>query len=278
MTLVRFYICCLDSCTYREIVLTSDTVWYIYWISLEAAIAIIMVSITGFRGLFGASDSTRGSTGRTPTPLLDKISHVSSRMSRYFVWTTNSSQAASRALSSDPNNEEKSIPNAEVSETQAAQRAKPSFFFRWTTHTTNSTIDQSTCNDTDETSKLYKPSSSGTGPATAMRSVDTSGISMPSRAMSPLSSMNHNISPLSSGVGVGGTRTSHNSVEGEELPIFMHSGSVETPRQGAPPKGLDSWAITARRAAMRDYEHRSKLWAKNGRLTPPAESWTFDHS
>ena len=212
-----------------------------------------MVSITGFRGLFGVKDSTSESSGHTPTPLLEIISSASARMSRFFIWTNNSSRAASQSSRGpiSSNSMEKKIPSIKVSETQATHKTNHGFFFRWTNHSGN-TIDQST---------------------TTARSVDTSGVSFPSKAMSPLSSMDHNVSPLSSGVDLGATRTSDSRNDADELPIFMHSGSLEVPRQSASSRGLDGWARTA---ALREYEDRSKRWARKGRLTPPAESWTFD--
>lgn len=240
-------------------------VWYVYWISFEAAIAIIMVSITGFRGIFGSSDSTRGSSGRRmPSYFAEKLSSVSSRMGHFFIWSSESSASATQisdASSDSVNRKEKK---------NAKEIHHSGFFFRWATHTVDDNSERANSDADEITSVTQLRPVSRSASRDVERSVDTTGISMQSK-MSTLSTRNYDVSPLSSGVGIGGARKSSCSDIDErtiELPITRHSPTASELAAPPSPNGLGSWAVAARKAAQADYEDRARAWGRSGQLSP----------
>ena len=268
--------------------LTRRSVWYIYWISFEAAIAIIMVSITGFRGIFGSSGSTRGSSSERTMPftsIAKKITTATSRMGRFFTWSTNSSASRSHVTDEAGNSvNRKEFGSVTTSQVPSQRKRRRSFFFQWTTRAGETTWD--TVDSHDEITSITALRSNPHGQPKIVeppRSTDTTGVSMLSTTMSGLSTTNPVVSPLASGVSMGRShRASHRDLDMQTigLPVPGHYDAIQAPKPAAAkPTGFGSWATAAVQAAQAEYEDRARMWHQNGVLSPasPTSPTSTEH-
>lgn len=239
-----------------------------------------MVSITGFRGIFGVV-SQRGSSGRrTPSYFAKKLATVSSRMGRFFIWNSHASQTEITEMT-------------EATERSGSIQRKHSphsrgFFFKWTTRA-DSTLDSIIDIDriTSITALHSHPVAINTPqppkPAKKRsidRPIEISGISIPSASLSPLSTQNPTVSPLSSYVGTAASRGHDRDSYNVPLAYSYFPGHhSSSPARGTRLVSDAASPSTAHRPifggpsmAQVSWEHRAREWSRSGQLSPDPEA------
>lgn len=77
-------------------IIASDGPWYIFWEAFETSIANLMVSITSFKSIYGGINGP-SSSKKTSSNLLSGVKpSLSSRMSRFFLRTSESSSSTTQ--------------------------------------------------------------------------------------------------------------------------------------------------------------------------------------
>lgn len=67
-------------------ILSIDGPWYFFWEAVESSLAVLMVSITSFKSIYGASNNQSSNSSRPSiTPLSKVKDSINSRMSKIFV-------------------------------------------------------------------------------------------------------------------------------------------------------------------------------------------------